>query len=254
MNWYFKLSLLLLWLLVAQCRNLQLNKQELSTASLLQLDSNYQNIDAEAAALIAPYKKALDSQMNDVIGYSLVDLYKQRPEGPLGNWAADAVLWRARNFKKDAIIICMLNHGGLRTDVASGPITLGKIYEVMPFDNELVLLGLNKDEVIQLVNTNLSKGGDPIAGIQIKSNCGQKNSITINGKSWDQIANNAVIWLATSDYMANGGDDYSLLEKISIRISTGLLIRDNLIEYLKFETANQLSIDSRIEGRINICK
>jgi len=243
-----------LWLLVSQCRSAHLSLQELGSTSLLQLDSNYNNIDAEAAALIAPYKMALDSQMNDVVGHSLVDLYKQRPEGPLGNWAADAVLWQANKLKKNALVFCMLNHGGLRTDVASGAITLGKVYEIMPFDNELVLVGLNKDQVKQLVLTNLTKGGDPVAGIQIKSNCQIKDSIFINGQALDKINDNETIWLATSDYMANGGDNYSMLEDLTNRINTGLLIRDNLITYLKFETANSQSIDNKIEGRITICK
>ena len=254
MNWYFKIILFFLWLFVSQCHSAHINLQELSSASLLQLDASYQKIDAEAEALIAPYKKALDSQMNDVVGHSLVDLYKQRPEGPLGNWAADAVLWQAQKIKKEALIICMLNHGGLITDVASGAITLGKVYEIMPFDNELVLIGLNKDEILQLVKINLAKGGDPVAGIQIKSNCQSKDSILINGKKLDQIPNDATIWLATSDYMANGGDDYKILETITKRMNTGLLIRNNLIDYLKFETANNISNDNRIEGRISICK
>lgn len=254
MNWYFKITFFFLWLFVSQCRSPQLNLQELSTSSLLQLDSTYQTLDAEAAALISPYKQALDSVMNDVVGHSLVDLYKQRPEGPLGNWAADAVLWQAQKIKKEAIVICMLNHGGLRTDVAAGAINLGKLYEIMPFDNELVLLGLNKEAVSLLVKTNLAKGGDPVAGIQLKSNCGNKDNIFINGKALSELAEDTQIWLATSDYMANGGDDYKMLESILNRINTGMLIRNNLIDYLTFQTENNISITNRIEGRITICK
>lgn len=254
MNWYFKYLLFFLWLSANQCRSPHVNLQALNTSALLQLDSNYTKIDAEAAALIAPYKRALDSQMNDVVGYSLVELYKQRPEGPLGNWAADAVYWQAKDLKKDDFVICMLNHGGLRTDVAIGPITLGKIYEIMPFDNELVLIGLSKDQVKQLVTINLAKGGDPIAGLKITSNCDTNNTIIVNSIDLEHIANNEIIWLATSDYMANGGDDYSLLEKIPNRVNTGMLIRTNLLDYLKFYTVNNLSIDNKIEGRVTICK
>lgn len=244
----------MLWLLASQCKSPQLNIQQPDSASLLLLDSSYKNTDSEATALIAPYKKALDSQMNAVIGYSLVDLYKQRPEGPLGNWAADAVYWQAKAIKKADFVVSMLNHGGLRTDVASGPITLGKIYEIMPFDNELVLIGLNKEQLKSIVALNLAKGGDPIAGLKIIANCDTGNAIIVNGIEIEDIDSNAIIWLATSDYMANGGDDYSLLEKIPNRVNTGMLIRNNLLNYLQFYSTNNLSIDNKIEGRITICK
>ena len=47
--------------------------------------------DAAIKALIQPYKIKLDEQMNQVIGETITDLKKKRPESTLGNWMADAI-------------------------------------------------------------------------------------------------------------------------------------------------------------------
>lgn len=191
--------------------------------------------------------------MNEVLGYTKVALYKQRPEGSLGNWAADAVLWQAAKLKPDVLMVSMLNHGGLRTDIAEGPITKGKIFEVMPFDNLITLIGLNPIEIKYVCRANLLKGGDPLSGMSVKL-CQGDTTILIGNKNLEDFSATEIIWLATSDYMANGGDNYVVLSNAAIKLQTNKLIRNAMIEYLQMQTNQGKIIDQRIENRIFTCK
>ena len=58
-----------------------------------------------------------------------------------------------------------MNNGGLRTTLAKGKITRGDIYKVMPFENELVILELNKTDFIGLLHYITASGGEPFSGI-----------------------------------------------------------------------------------------
>lgn len=249
MNWYSKYFILLLTVaVISSCKSRQTVWQEPSVV-LLPIDGQLNMVDSAAFYMILPYKRTLDSQMNRVVGHCDQAMQKQRPEGVLGNWAADAVQWNSTTTYHNKWQITVLNHGGLRTDLPAGEITLGKIYEIMPFDNELVLLGLTKKETIGLAETIIAKQGDPVAGIHISKTCEGKINILINDMPLDSIAENDTIWLATSDYMANGGDDYSVLSPVKNREITGMLIRNAMLNYLQYNR----EIKAKIEGRIQLC-
>lgn len=248
MNWFSRFIPALFLIGLIGCRSGQITWSP-PNAGLVQLDSNFKDQDSAAIALISTYKITLDSQMNKIIGACAYPMQKNRPEGLLGNWAADAVQWESSQTGNFKWHFTLLNHGGLRTDLPAGNITLGKIYEVMPFDNELVILGLNKKELLQVVEIVSSKNGDPISGLKISKSCDQKLSILLNGVSIDSIRDSDTIWMATSDYMANGGDDYGLLQNISNRKITGTLIRDALVHYIYKKPA----IEASLQGRITLC-
>jgi 2',3'-cyclic-nucleotide 2'-phosphodiesterase (5'-nucleotidase family) len=248
LNWFSRFIPALFLIGLIGCKSGQITWAP-PNAGLMQLDSTFKDQDPTAIALISTYKITLDSQMNKIIGTCTYPMQKNRPEGLLGNWAADAVQWESSQTGHYKWHFTVLNHGGLRTDLPAGNITLGKIYEVMPFDNELVILGLTKKELLQVVEIIIAKNGDPISGIQISKSCDLKLSVLLNGVSLDSIQDSETIWMATSDYMANGGDDYGLLQNISNRKITGILIRDALVHYID----NKPAIEAALEGRIILC-
>lgn len=248
MNWYSKIIPILALATLFACKPRHFHWDEPS-GKLLQIDTSFKEENQQAIRLILPFKLTLDSQMNKIVGHSQTALQKQRPEGLLGNWAADAVHWVADTNKLLKWHFTLLNHGGLRTDLPQGNITVGKIYEVMPFDNQLVLLGLTRREVLLLVDVVLSKRGDPISGLEILQSCENKITVHVNGTPLNEISDQDTIWLSTSDYMANGGDDYALLAKITSRKETGMLIRNALLAYLH----KKPEIQASIQGRIQVC-
>lgn len=192
--------------------------------------------------LLVPYRDSMSGLMNEVLGSCEGDLEKNRPNGSLGNMVADAILEFAQALQPlTSVSIC--NYGGLRIpEIKKGPITRGKIYELMPFDNELVILELTSQQLIQFLNLIAESGGWPVASseklsFQFKNNkletCVESNpnGIVKQFKNEEFFTNEKVFYAATSDYIANGGDNCEFL-KACKRTNTGVLIRDILINFV----------------------
>ena len=199
-------------------------------------------------SIIKPYKDSIDRTMHAVLCYSSTDLYKAQPEGTLGNLVADAVLHAAK-AKDSTVNISLVNYGGVRLPfVSAGPITLEKVYEIQPFENEIVLIDLRGPEVASLLDAVAAKGGWPVAGVTFLISDNKAVNIVIGKTPFDIRLKYK---LALSDYVANGGDNMSMLKNIA-QEKIGVKMRDALIEYLQtIGTANdslRLEPEDRIQA------
>ena len=194
-------------------------------------------VDSTILAIITPYQVRIEDQMNEVLTYTKHDLEKGKPQSTIGNFVTDLCL----NYA-DAHI-CVMNNGGLRTTISKGEITRGKLYELMPFENELVVLELNKDDYIGLLNYIGSRGGEPFSGITIAINKDGKilsNSWPVNFEKGEKVR------VLTSDYLANGGDEMSFFhEKEQQKV--GLKLRDAIIDYCSKTDTIDVQLDNRIK-------
>ena len=174
--------------------------------------------------------------MNEILSYTKNDLIKGKPQSTIGNFVTDLCL----NYA-DAHL-CIMNYGGLRTNITQGYITRGKIYELMPFENELVVLELEKKDFLELLNYIASRDGEPFSGINI--------TIDKNGKvikhSWPvDFKNGERIKILTSDYLANGGDQmWFFKDKKHTKI--GIKLRDAIIDYCINNDTINVQLDKRI--------
>jgi 2',3'-cyclic-nucleotide 2'-phosphodiesterase (5'-nucleotidase family) len=209
--------------------------------------------DSLINATIAPYKSQLDKTMNEVLAVSEQNLFKAQPEGLLGDLVADVILKKARQFCADSckVDICVLNNGGLRNPLPKGNITRGNIFQLMTFENEIVILTLNGNEVKELFDFIANKGGIPVAGMRMKIKNQMPNEVLIGEKSFN-VRNFYTI--ATSDYLANGGDNMSFFTNACRKTVTGKKIRDAIIEYLSEESEKGNTIKVQTDGRIQIVK
>ena len=90
-------------------------------------------------SIVSPYKVGMDAIMDSVIAFSPNDFTKGRPGGSLNNWSADVILSETLSLiPKSGPVFCLLNVGGLRNPINKGGVTVGDIYKLMPFDNEIV--------------------------------------------------------------------------------------------------------------------
>ena len=196
------------------------------------------NADSSALSIIAPYQKGIEAEMNEVLTFSKISLTKKGTESLLGNFVTDLCL----NYA-DAHM-CVMNNGGLRTTIDKGPINRGKLYELMPFDNELVVLELNKEDYLGLLDYICKRGGEPFSGINITMD---KEGHVINN-SWPvNFENNEKVKVITSDYLANGGDKMSFFQNKE-QYKVGLKLRDAIIDHCtKTDT-----ITATLDGRIKI--
>lgn len=208
--------------------------------------SDYPTKDTTLTKLIAPYKDSLSKTMNAVIGFSVYGLTKKQPESNIGNFMANAMLTTAAvkfNTKVDAAFV---NYGGIRSYIPKGDITIGKIYELMPFDNMIVLQQINGEVLQQFLNHIASRNGWPIAGIRFAIKEKQAVNVMING---EPLNPKSTYIIANSDYVANGGDNCDMLRKLPQQ-NINYIFRDALIEYVKQQTALGNSIDAKTENRI----
>ena len=176
--------------------------------------------DAKVTDMIRPYKTGMSESMNEVIGFCPAFLEKKKPKSILGDFMAEAT-FQAAAATGERVDFCLLNYGGIRSTLDLGEITIGEVYQLMPFENEISILTLSKAQMDTLFHLITQKGGEPFADHLWKDQTAY------------HIMNRTSYRIATNDYMANGGDNYSLLTRASERIDTGIKIRDGLITYIK---------------------
>ena len=207
---------------------------------------NQSNVDSSIIMMLKPYKDSIQHSMTAVIGFSIKGLAKRQPESALGNFMADAMKAMAEKKFNKKIDIAFVNYGGIRSYLPKGDITTGMIYELMPFDN-LVVLQEVKGEVLQkFLDKMAARDGWPVSGLQM----GIKNKKAVNILIGNQpISKTTTYLVANSDYIANGGDDCDMLRGIE-QININYLFRDALIEYVLSMTRQGKSIDTVTENRI----
>lgn len=205
--------------------------------------SNEISDDPEISALIAPYIRRMSSRMNQVIAWSTKPMVKGQPESTLGNLSADIVRFRAVRELGKPVHIAVVNNGGLRIPLPEGNITVGHIYELMPFENTITVLRLSGTQVQKMADQIASGGGQPVSGIRFRIQDGRANDILVN---YEPLSPDREYLVATNNYMADGGEDISVLWEPIERIDTGVLIREAMIEYIRMQRHLDLEPDQRI--------
>src|SRR5687767_3033248 len=203
--------------------------------------------DPDLLNVIKPYSDSVNKSMNDVVGVAEKTLEKKMPEGTLGNFMVDAFFIMAKEKYNVPVDAAFLNHGGIRlTQLPAGNVTRGKIFELMPFDNLLILQKLKGDVLQQLLDLIASKGGWPVAGITMQIKDKKAVNVMIGGRPLDL---NATYTTANSDFMANGGDNADMLRPIP-QITNGYLMRDAIFDYIKKLKGQGKDISANEENRI----
>ena len=184
------------------------------------------DVDSNMYYTILPYKSKLDAQMNAVLCYSKQEMKKTKPESMLGNWTSEVCLEMAQDVYKDNIDLSFFNNGGLRSPLPKGNITKRDLFKLMPFENELVVLELNKTEMLDLkAYFNFTKG-QPVAFAD------------------DFTLNDSLFLVLTTDYLANGGDKMKFF-KDKTQHKVGIKMRDALINYCVKKDTISSKLDER---------
>ncbi len=243
MKKYFLLLVFSLTLFISCKSVLVLEEQR---GDFTRIDSNLNSEKPTSIdSIIAPYKTELDSKMNEVIGYC-DGLNKGKPESTLGNWVADAISVEAKKYGK--VDFSAQNYGGLRIgNIPEGEITIGKMFELMPFENFLVIVQVDGLVARQFFDKMASNNGWPISSeVKYEIIDGKAHNILING---EPLEDKKTYNIALSDYIANGGDRCDFFAGKN-RINTSILIRDLLINRVKKLTTKSQKVSSKKDGRV----
>lgn len=218
-----------------------------ATSIKIPIDSKTEAIaDKSYSEHLQPLKQQLGIKMNVVIGVAAETMKGHAPESLLSNFSADVYRQAGTDYLGRPVDISIVNLGGLRTEIPAGNITVGKIFELMPFENELVILWLKGDKLLDLIQYFASVGGEGISGIRMEINNGKAVNVTVNGKP---IVAEMLYSIATSDYLAGGNDKMFQLAQYEKRQNTGIKLRDILMTYIKNETIKGNKIVAKLDGR-----
>ena len=205
--------------------------------------------DTSYETYLKPYKQRIDAGMNVVIGQAAETMRGHAPESLLSNFSADVYRQAASDFSGEKIDMAVVNLGGLRTVVNAGDITIGKVFELMPFENELVIVWLRGDKLAELLQFFARVGGEGVSGLRMEINNGKAQNITVNGNPLDV---NKLYSIATNDYLAAGNDKMVQLAQHEKRLNTGIKVRNMLLDHIKAETLKGNKIEAKLDGRITI--
>ena len=217
--------------------NIEINQEVLSDSSIVKY---YQ-----------PFKKNLEeSLMNTPISYS-PETYKKNDgelNSSLSNMFADATYEMSNPvFNKISgknIDIVLLNNGGIRSIISRGNISEKTAFELMPFENSIVVLELSGLSIIKMIDyLRKVKLQHPISGLQITLNNDYSvNEVKINGVS---IEEEKKYYVATTDYLLEGGDKMYFLAETTKTTYINYKMRDILIDYFKKYDTLKLKSDNR---------
>lgn len=200
-------------------------------------------------AMIAPYRSKLDSIMDEVIGYAAHDLTtKGKYESTLGTFVTRLLLEQSvAAFDREVDVAIMNHHGGLRAPINEGEVTLGEVYEVMPFENEMILLEISGNRLLEVIRHIGQSGRSMIwpVGFHV-SETGIEN-VRVNG---EEIVPDRRYVLSISDYLANGGGGFHMLRSLERPEVTPVKLRDMIVREIKQLTAKGDTIKTEVA---NLC-
>ena len=235
------------FLLIA-CKN---NSHEVSKINAKQLKiGNDIKQDSSIIQLFTPYKKKMTKEITKSLSFSTKIL--ERTDGnlqsTLGNLVADLSYEKANELFKNktgkTVDFSMSNYGGIRAAIMKGDVTVSNAFELMPFDNTLVVVELNYDKIKALFNYFVAKKrAHPLSkNIQLTIENDSYN-VLINGKP---IKKDRTYFVATSNYLQKGGDGMIFFSEPESLFDSNFLIRDAIVDYFESKDTLRANLDDRV--------
>ena len=212
--------------------------------SMITIDSVWDtHPNAKAAEILKPYKEKVDAMMYEVIGTSAMKMDKGGPESLLSNLVAGVL--------QQAAVQVLVNMGGLRNILPEGDITVGDVFEILPFENSLCVLTMKGTDLRRLFEAIASLHGEGVSGIRLE--------ITKDGKLLNAfvgekpLKDDQLYTVATIDYLADGNGRMDAFLQAEKRVCPeDATLRGLFLDYVRKQTAEGKAITSKLDGRITI--
>ena len=227
-----------------------------SSTSLSEITSTQTSIDSSLDSadtineFIAPYRKRLNDVLDSTLAYAPYNIGKEDGQFNTseGNLLADIIFSEAQPIFKSRtgkdIDFVVFNHGGIRSAISKGNVSARTAFEVMPFDNSIVVVALDGNTIIEMIDFLRDSGrAHPVSGIQIVLNSDNTlKSLRIQGEPLDLAR---TYYVATSNYLVTGGDNMFFFKKAKDIIDTDYFIRNAIIDYFKRVDTVSALVDDR---------
>ncbi len=138
---------------------------------MITIDSTWDaNPDKKATTVLKPYKDKVDAMMYEVIGTSEMKMDKGIPETLLSNLVASVLARSCRASVGQTGGYGTGQYGGLRSILPKGDITVGAVFEILPFENSLCVLTMKGTDMKRLFKAIASLHGEGVSGIRLEIN------------------------------------------------------------------------------------
>ena len=206
--------------------------------------------DSSIIGVFLPYKDKMTEEITKILSYAPYTL--ERTDGnlqsTLGNLIADLSYKKANElFEKKTgkkVDFSMSYYGGIRASITKGNVTVSNAFELMPFDNTLVVVELSYEKIKELFTYFMTRKKAHPLSKQVELRIKNKTyDILINGKS---INKNKTYFVATSNYLQKGGDAMNFFVNPLSLYDSNFLIRDAIMEYFKSRDTLISKLDNRV--------
>ncbi|MBS9721017.1 5'-nucleotidase C-terminal domain-containing protein [Tianweitania sp. BSSL-BM11] len=178
-------------------------------------------------------------------------------ECAMGDLIADAILDRT---KDQGVTVAIQNGGGIRASIDAGPVTMGEVLTVLPFQNTVATFQLSGEDLMASLEAGLSeieegKGKFPqVAGLKytfdksVAPNEGRLKSVEIkDGDNWTALDPAKTYTIATNNFVRTGGDGYKLFaDKAENAYDYGPSLEQVLADYILANSPYTPELDNRI--------
>ena len=220
--------------------------------SMITIDSVWDtHPNAKAAEILKPYKEKVDAMMYEGIGTSAMKMDKGGPESLLSNLVAGVLQQAAVQVLGKPADMGLVNMGGLRNILPEGDITVGDVFEILPFENSLCVLTMKGTDLRRLFEAIASLHGEGVSGIRLEiTKDGKLLNAFVGGKP---LKDDQLYTVATIDYLADGNGRMDAFLQAEKRVCPeDATLRGLFLDYVRKQTAEGKAITSKLDGRITI--
>jgi 5'-nucleotidase len=248
----------------SQYETLQTNIRQMDNLTLVEEAPN-------AKEVLMGYSASIKDLFQQVVGDAEADLLNVPLPGfrhssgvivengsQIGQIVADGMLWKAKSVGLN-VSFALQNAGGVRIDIPKGEVTIGEVYELLPFGNTLVALELSGKKIKEMLEQVISRaiftrnyGSFPhVSGIQFAATV-DSNSVSVHDMKiqddsgeWNALEEDKTYRFVTNNYLAAGKGGYSILKDTDgYRYDTGFVDAEAFIDYLN-ETGSLKPIEEK---------
>lgn len=216
--------------------------------------------DPEIAAMLQPYVDEANESLKDVVmtateTFEFGNRLSRYQETSLGNLTCDAIV-HYLGTTGVTVDFALMNGGGIRAELPKGDVTKEDIMTMLPFENYVYVIGMKGSDLIEFFDfvATIPQGAGAFAQVSKEvrytitydDGGGKISDLTIGGQPIDP---NRVYRMATNDYLAGGGDGYTVLTRNNDSFNTSMLLSDVVIDYV--QTLSQ-PVAPVLDGRLTV--
>lgn len=206
--------------------------------------------DSSLIEVYAPYKKKMNEEIHKVLSYAPKHLTRTdgKMQSSLGNLIADLMFEKANSLyiqeTGKEIDFVFSNYGGMRSGIWEGDVRVAHVFNLMPFDNTIVVVELTREKVEALFQFFLENNRAHPLSKQVQVTMENKKTIKvlIHGKPLED----KTYFVATSNYLQRGGNHMNFFGNPKSLYDSNFLIRDAIAEYFGSRDTLVSQLDKRV--------